>query len=141
MYIIPFFRSLNVQRMQLVPAYLPFFLFYFTVEGLYLYTNNDDKYSSNWHDFLKPSVIKASPYLLLLFLQYGGMYFFDVRLIPGFLGFFLEFLWGILPIFAITTLWSSWLRKITGNMVAGVILNTLVVSWIAATTFPFGAFF
>jgi len=141
MYIIPFFRSLNVQRMQLVPAYLPFFLFYFTVEGLYLYTNDDDKYSTNWYDFLKPSLIKASPYLLLLFLQYGGMYFFNVRLIPGFLGFFLEFLWGILPIFAVTTLWSGWLRKITGNMVVGVILNTLVVSWIAATTFPFGAFF
>ena len=140
MYIVPFFRSLSIQRIQIAPAYFPFFLIYFTVEGLYLHSN-DSRIPPDPFDFLKPSVIKASPYLLLLFLQYGCMYFFNVRLISGFIGFFLEFLWGIVPIFAVTTLWSGWLRKTTGNMIPGVILNSLVVSWIAATTFPFGAFF
>ena len=64
---------------------------------------------------------------MFLFIQYGGMYFFNVRIVPGFLGFFLEFLWGIVPIFAITAIWSSWLKKVTGNIAAGVILNSLIV--------------
>ena len=138
MYVIPFFRSLSLQRMPMVPAYLPFFLTYFTAEGFYLHSNTRT-YTDNI-DLLKPSIIKTSPYILLLTLQYGGMYLLNVRLIPGIIGFFLEFLWGIVPIFLITTLWSAWLRKTTGNIVAGVVLNTLVVSWIAATTFPFGVF-
>ena len=139
MYVVPFFRALSVQRAPIALAYVPFFLVYFTVEGLYLHSNSS-RHPPGYADF-KPAVIKTSPYILLMLLQYGGMYLWDVRLIPGLIGFFLEFLWGIVPIFAVTTLWSGWLRKITGNMTAGVVLNTLAVSWVAAATFPFGAFF
>ena len=137
MFIVPFFRSLNIQRILVAPTYLPFFFVYFTAEGLYLHSNSISQKPSNWYEFLIPAAIKLIPYILFLFIQYGGMYFFNVRIVPGFLGFFLEFLWGIVPIFAITGIWSSWLKKVTGNIAAGVILNTLIVSWVAATTFPF----
>jgi hypothetical protein len=135
MYIIPFFRSLTVQRALVALTYVPFFLIYFAIEGLYLHSYEYGK--TKFIKIISPCVIKIAPYSLLLLIQYGGMYFFNLRIFSGFTGFFLEFLWGIVPIFAVTIIWSGWLNNISGGKTSGTIFNTLIVSWVAAATFPF----
>ena len=80
------------------------------------------------------------PFVAVILLQYGSMYLLDVRLLPGFLGFFVEFLWAIVPLFVITTAASWWFNRLTGKVGMGVLFNSLIISWVSASLFPFSSF-
>ena len=84
--------------------------------------------------------LKLAPYLALLTIQYLPMFAANYRLIPGYLGFFIEFIWAIVPLLAISTFSSWWLYRHTGRIWAGVVLNTLLFAWASAGLFPFTAF-
>jgi len=138
--IVPIFKGFaSTRRLAAFPAFVPFYLPYFFTEGLYLHRFQNGHHTGI-RQLLKALGLKACPYLVLLLLQYGGMYFIGVRLLPGFLGFFVEFLWATLPLFAIAVIISCWLYMATARITTGTILNTLLFAWISATLFPFGSF-
>jgi hypothetical protein len=84
--------------------------------------------------------VKLLPFGTIVLLQYGSMYLLDVRLLPGIFGFFVEFLWAIVPLFVITTATSWWFNRVTGKIGMGIIFNSLVISWVSASLFPFSSF-
>jgi dienelactone hydrolase len=136
---VPLLNSIgNLERVLAFPNYLPFFGFYFLVEGRYFYHERKTR-ESTLMDFFRVLGLKLVPFIAILLVQYLPMYWFNVRVFPGFLGFFIEFLWGITPIFVVSTSMSWWFHRVTGRIGLGVFFNTLLLSWISASLFPFGA--
>jgi dienelactone hydrolase len=137
--IVPILAVLNNLRIPIFPLYIPFFLVYFTVEGFYLHIYRGRQYAGNAiGNLIRTGSLKLAPYLLLLAIQYGIMFATGNRLIPGFAGFFIEFIWAIVPMFIFSTAISWGLYRFTGRIGAGVVLNSLIFAWICAGLFPFG---
>jgi len=128
-----------VGRAVVFPSYVPFFLCFFFVEGLYLHVLRKGS-GQEYSDLFRVLAIKLIPYLAVLGTQYVPMYTLNLRLFPGLLGFFLEFIWAIVPLFAISTACSWWLHRVTGRIGAGAIFNSLLIAWVSASLFPFGTF-
>jgi dienelactone hydrolase len=139
--IVPVFIPLTSIRAAMFPQFIPFYLVYFVVEGLWLHIYRTRQHSGNPAvNYMRTLSIKVVPYLALIVLQYGSMFLFGVAPLPGFLGFFIEFLWGIVPLFAVSTFISWWLYRYTGRVWMGALLNALLFAWLSAGLFPFGTF-
>ncbi|MCS7102816.1 MAG: hypothetical protein NZ992_02915, partial [Candidatus Korarchaeum sp.] len=83
--------------------------------------------------------VRLLPMSLALLLQYASMFVLSVKPLPSLLGFSLEFLPLMLPLFAISTTIIWWFRKL-GSPSAGILMNSLLFSWASASVFPFGGF-
>jgi hypothetical protein len=139
--LVPILVPLVASRATVFPLFIPFYLVYFTVEGLYLHVYRDRQMAgSGAGNMARTLLLKLSPYLALLTIQYLPMFVADYRLISGSLGFYIEFIWAIVPLLAISTFASWWLYRHTGRIWAGVLLNTLIFAWVSAGLFPFTAF-
>ena len=142
--IAPIFQAItSVRRLGVFLAFLPFSLAYFVAEGLYLHEfieNKLQRQQGNWVDLgncVKTVVIKIAPFFCIICLQYLSKVFFNFWILPGTLGFLVEFLWLIVPIFIITTACSWWFNRNTHRVGTGVVFNALLVAWIASVVFPF----
>ena len=139
--LIPIFVPLVVSRAEVFPLFIPFYFVYFAVEGLYLHVYRDRQTAgSAAGNMTRTFLLKLSPYLALLTLQYLPMFAANYRLLSGSLGFYIEFIWAIVPLLAISTFTSWWLYRHTGRIWASVVLNTLLFAWVSAGLFPFTAF-
>jgi dienelactone hydrolase len=141
--ITPIFRDFNSFRRVLVFfLFIAFFLPYFIAEGFFMhqlpsYNLRKQNFLSVIKNYSVTLIAKLAPFAGLIFVQYISKIVFGVWLFPGFVGFLLEIFWLITPIFAIALTFSWWFYKETGNSIPGAVLNSLVVSWITATAFPF----
>ncbi len=137
-FFVPILSTLTVRNRILVfPTYLPFFIIHFLVDGFFLF--NVKRIGRSYYlDLLNVVGIKLIPYFIVVGSQNLGMFLFNVRLFPGFLGFMLEFMLGVIPILAITSISSWWFHKESGRIGIGVIFNSLLTAWIASSLFPFG---
>ena len=139
--LVPIFIPLIPSRASMFPLFIPFFLVYFIVEGLFLHVYRDRQTAgSTARNMIRTLLLKLTPYFALLTLQYLPMFLANYRLLSGQLGFFIEFIWAIVPLLAISTFTSWWLYRHTGRIWAGVLLNTLLFAWVCAGLFPFTAF-
>jgi hypothetical protein len=140
-FIVPLFPPLIPSRAQVLPLFIPFYLIYFIAEGLYLHVYRQRQMAgSTAGNMARTLLLKLAPYLALLTIQYLPMFAANYRLIPGYLGFFIELIWVIIPLLAISSFSSWWLYRHTGRIWAGVVLNTLLFAWASAGLFPFTAF-
>jgi dienelactone hydrolase len=136
--IIPLFKSLATsKRILAFFTFLPFYLTYFFVEGLYLHKLRTPSTKSNQiKDLIKAITIRTAPYLALVALHYLPMFLFNIRIFPSFLGFIMEFILGIIPLFLISIIYSWWFYKKTKNLTMGTVINTLLFAWVSAAIFP-----
>lgn len=141
--IAPIFRAITSERrLGAFLAFLFFSLVYFIAEGLYLHEFTDQKQQKqgNWNDLrncCKTVLIKIASFLAIICLQYLPKVFFNIWVLPGTVGFLVEFLWLIIPIFIIATACSWWFYKNTHRMGTGAVFNALLIAWIASVVFPF----
>jgi hypothetical protein len=141
--IVPFFRALMpATRIPVFFMFIPFFFVYFTVEGIYLHELRQPSWRKSALltgvvNLAKTVGVKVTPYLAILLLQYVPFVLFGFLLFPAFLGFLIEFLWLLIPIFIISTACSWWLYHSTTRIGPGAVFNALVFAWIAASLFPF----
>jgi len=139
----PIFRALtSARRVLAFLAFVPFFLAYFVAEGLYLHEllelkNLEQGARVVLHSYGKALVGKITPFVALILLQYVPKVFLDIWILPSFVGFLVEFLWLIVPIFIITTTCSWWLYRNTKNVATGAMFNALMMAWTASAVFPF----
>ena len=139
--LVPLFVPLIQSRATVFPLFIPFFLIYFAMEGLYLHVYRMRQGAgSAAGNMARALLIKLGPYIALLVIQYLPMFATNTRILSGQLGFFIEFLWAIVPLMALSTFSSWWLYRLTGRIWVGVILNALLYSWVCAGLFPFTAF-
>ncbi|MDH5687063.1 MAG: alpha/beta fold hydrolase [Candidatus Bathyarchaeota archaeon] len=144
--VIPIFNDLKpTARILTFLMFVPFFLTYFFVEGLYLHEFR--KLSNRgWRSRLELSAMgkaiamKTSPYVAVLCVNYIPMLLLDFRIFPVSVGFLMEFLWGVIALFIISTACSWWFYRCTSAVGTGAIFNALLFAWSAASIFPFGGF-
>ena len=141
--IVPIFNDLKfIKRFFMFLMFIPFFLVYFLAEGLYLHEYRSEMIQKsgclpNIIDLIRVIGIKISPYIVILCLQYVPMLVLNVRIFQSYLGFFIEFIWAIIPLFIISTAYSLWFYRKTSTIGVGVIFNSLIFAWISASLFPF----
>jgi len=139
----PVFRSLtSVRCIFAFFAFLPFFLVYFLVEGLYLHELHDWSWQKQGlvSDLLscgKVALGKVAPFVTVICLQYVPIVLFSLWIFPSYVGFLVEFLWSIVPLFIITTTCSWWFYRNTKSVWSGAVFNALMMAWVASTVFPF----
>ncbi|MCX6648990.1 MAG: alpha/beta hydrolase [Candidatus Bathyarchaeota archaeon] len=139
--LVPIFVPLTSSRASVFPLFIPFYLIYFAAESLYLHVYRGRQTAgSTAGNMIRTLLLKLAPYFALLALQYLPMFAANYRLISGSLGFFIEFIWAIVPLLAISTFASWWLYRHTGRIWAGVLLNALLFAWVSSGLFPFTAF-
>ncbi len=140
-FIVPIFTPLIESRALVFPLFIPFYLVYFAAEGLYLHVYRERQMAgSTAGNMARTLMLKLAPYLALLTIQYLPMFIANIRVIPGTLGFFIEFIWAIIPLLSISSFSTWWLYRYTGRIWAGMILATLLFAWASAGLFPFTAF-
>lgn len=132
----------SLQRVLMMPVFLPFFLVYFFAEGMYLHRLRSQRLAGTKPQFgirhlLKTVAIKTVPFLALLVLQYVPIVFFGVKPFSGSFGLLFEFFGLITALFAITTVCSWWFYRSTSRIGLGVVFNALLIAWIASIAFPF----
>ncbi|MEM3026738.1 MAG: alpha/beta fold hydrolase, partial [Thermoproteota archaeon] len=141
---VPIFRVLSIPaRIILFLTFIPFFLVFFYVEGIYLHIL---RRGSGKNGFLQEAVemgrtigIKIAPYILVMGMQYIPMFLFEIKPLTSFLGFLIEFLPLITVLFIISTACSWWLHRVTSSIGTGTVFNALLFAWVSAGVFPFGA--
>lgn len=138
-FFVPILTPLIVRnRMLALPTYLPFFFAYFFVDGFFLFELKQST-DGGFNELTNVLGIKLLPFILVVGSQYMGMYVLNFRLFPGYLGFMLEFMLGVIPLLAVSTISSWWLYRASGRIGLGVLFNTLLFAWIASSLFPFGS--
>lgn len=139
----PLFRSFaSVRRVLAFLAFLPFFLVYFLAEGVYFFElrswpRQTPGFFSDLFSCGKAVVGKVAPFVAVICVQYVPIVLFNLWVFPSFIGFLVEFLWLIAPIFIITTICSWWFYRNTRSVWLGAVFNALMMAWAASTTFPF----
>jgi dienelactone hydrolase len=144
--VIPVFNDLKpTVRILTFFMFVPFFLVYFFVEGLFLHEFRkwpNQRRQSRLETFAmsKAIAIKVTPYAAVLCMNYFPMLLLDFRIFAGNIGFLMEFLWGVIALFIISTACSWWFYRCTSAVGTGAIFNALLFAWSAASIFPFGRF-
>lgn len=126
--IVPIMRTLSVRRILSFFMYIPFMIVHFYSESFWF-----GEQAGN----LKGLIIsKIGIFIFIIFFQYGGFFLFNTILVSGFIGFILEFLVAIVPILIISSVITFYTSR---NQCTGrsIILNSLLLSWIAAGLFPY----
>ena len=142
---VPVFRVLHpTTRIPVFFIFIPFFLVFFFVEGMYFYTlrrtSEKTGFLSQAFAMSKIIGIKIAPYLAIMCIQYIPMFTLEVKILPSSLGFLIEFLPLLTVQFTISTICSWWFHRMTSSIGTGAIFNTLLFAWISAGAFPFGTF-
>jgi dienelactone hydrolase len=140
---VPIFNILwPSNRVSLFFVFIPFFFVYFFCEGLLLHELRNNGSGLNrgvgrFRSALKVVLIKVTPYAALILLQYVPWVLFGFPVFPSYVGFLVEFLWLLVPVFFISTFCSWWFYRITLSIGTGAIFNMLLFAWAAAVIFPF----
>jgi pimeloyl-ACP methyl ester carboxylesterase len=137
----PLFRVVTPIRLLMLLFYLAFILPFFFVEGLWLLGLLRAQAKGTWLRtqlvrMIQALLIKCIPYVALLGLQFGFAFLTGTLLFPGLIGFMLLFLWGLLPMFALSACITTLSYTLTNRIYVGAWLNALITSWSIATTFP-----
>jgi pimeloyl-ACP methyl ester carboxylesterase len=137
----PLFRIITPIRLLMLLFYLAFILPFFFVEGLWLLGLLRAQTKGTWLRtqlvrMVQALLIKCIPYVALLGLQFGFAFLTGTLLFPGLIGFMLLFLWGLLPMFALSACITTLSYTLTNRIYVGAWLNALITSWSIATTFP-----
>ena len=143
---VPVFNALGtVERYLGLLLFIPFYLPYFVAEGLFLNESLLGSGSSEnlWltaRAFVRFVAVKTIPFLALLASQYVPLFLFGSGLFPSSIGFFLEFFWGVLPMFVISSAISWWCSYKLSSPMRCVVLNAMLFAWSSAISFPYVGF-
>jgi dienelactone hydrolase len=133
---IPVFKTLFYpMRFVALLFFVPFYIVYFFVEGIFL-CKLRKKDSNIILDFLKAVGIRVVPYLVLIFLNYLPMLILGIKVFPGFVGFIVEFILAMIPLFTLTVIYSWFFYQKTNNIGVGMVFNALIFAWVSAAIFP-----
>ncbi|MFW9852507.1 MAG: alpha/beta hydrolase [Candidatus Thorarchaeota archaeon] len=140
-FIVPLLSNFNWLRALMFLILVPFMFAYFTMDGL-VFTSiyNERKREENTKNKLIASAqvvgIKLLPFILVLLIQYLTMVIFNFKILTGFLGFSMQFLIMLLPLFLIYTVITIWFFERTSSVETGALLNALLFAWTLATLLP-----
>jgi len=141
-FIFPFASDLTSYRAKMFLLYLPFILFGFISMGVFLYGRMRRPTRTSWARTLSSWSLSAIlvmtiPLLIQLAAQYVPI--FTMGVIPfvgpssALVGFIINLVQIIIILMMVLPL-STWFYQLTGNIWVGAFLNTLLVTWMFASS-------
>ncbi len=139
--IVPLFNNFSWLRMGMFLILLPFMFLFFAVDGIFIsgiYRANIKERTIQNRILTTTKIvgIKILPLLLVLLIQYLPLIIFDYKILSGFLGFSMQFIIMLLPLFVIYTVVTTWLFDRTGTLESAALLNAFLFAWTLSTLLP-----
>ena len=139
---VPLYSSFTVRRIWMFLIMLPFIFLYFAIDsiimtGTYSLIEKDGSALFSLGATSKVVGIKILPLVLVLIIQYVPLFGFNFRVLTGFLGFSMQFIIMLVPLFVIFTLIELWFYKITKDLLPGALMNAFLLSWTLSILLPF----
>ena len=140
-FIVPLLSNFNWLRALMFLILVPLMFAYFTMDGLVLTSiYKARKKEEDTKNKLIASAqvigIKLLPFVLVLLIQYLTMVIFNFKILTGFIGFSMQFLIMLLPLFLVYTAITIWFFERTSSVETGALLNALLFAWTLATLLP-----
>jgi dienelactone hydrolase len=141
-FVYPFMNDLTPYRAGMMLLYWPFVLFCFLVTGAFLHGQIRRPADNGWLATLASrsgyaSLALCLPLVLFLAVQYVPLWTTGFVPFVGPNGLFVAFVINLFPIvilFAVTAALSTWMHQLTGTVYAGAILNSLIITWVFASS-------
>jgi dienelactone hydrolase len=141
-FVYPFMNDLTLYRAGMFLLYWPFLLFCFLMTGAFIHGQirrpNDDRWLRMFLARLAYSGLALClPLILFLAVQYVPLFTAGIIPFVGPNGLFVAFVINLFPIivlYSITAGLSTWMHQLTGNVYAGAILNSLIITWVFASS-------
>jgi len=140
---VPLFSNFSWLRGLMFLLLVPFMFLYFSIDGLittgmYRTVLKEETKKHKTVATLKVIGIKLLPFVLILLIQYIPLIFFDFMILPGFLGFSMQFIIMLVPLYLIYSLVSVLFYEKTKTVETGALLNALLFAWTLSILLPIG---
>ena len=139
--IVPLFSEFTGIRALMFLVLIPFMFLYFVVDGFIstgIYEKkleNNERKRKIWVA-VKITGLKLLPLILILLLQYFPMLILGSQLFTGFLGFSMQFIIILLPLFLIYSIATLWFYEKTQSIETGALFNACLFAWTLSTLLP-----
>ncbi len=138
---VPLYSNLTIQRFWMFLILLPFIFVYFAIDGIIVTgtfnsLRKSDSSRTEIGAFSKVVGVKILPFVLVLIIQYLPLFAFEFKILTGFLGFSMQFIIMLVPLFVIFTLVETLFYKITKDILPGALLNSFLLSWTLSILLP-----
>ena len=140
---VPLFSNFSWLRGLMFLLLVPFMFLYFSIDGMmtigmYQSSVKEETKKHKTLATLEVIGIKLLPFILVLLIQYIPLIFFDFMILSGFLGFSMQFIIMIVPLFLVYTLVSVLFYEKTRTVETGALLNALLFAWTLSILLPIG---
>ncbi|MCK5304267.1 MAG: alpha/beta hydrolase [Candidatus Heimdallarchaeota archaeon] len=134
---VPLYSNFTIQRFWMFLILLPFIFVYFTFDGIIVTgtfnsLRKDESSRTEIGAISKVVGVKILPFVLVLMIQYLPLFAFEFKILTGFLGFSMQFIIMLVPLFIVFTLVEILFYKITKDILPGAFFNSLLLSWTLA---------
>jgi hypothetical protein len=138
---VPLFSEFTGMRFLMFLVLIPFMFIYFILDGIItsgIYERKLKSYNTKTKLWTGTKVVglKIFPLVLILLIQYIPMLISGFQLLTGFLGFSMQFIFMLLPLFLIYSIATLWFYDITQSLESGAVFNALLFAWTLSTLLP-----
>jgi len=138
---VPLFNEFSGIRFLMFLILIPFMFIYFLADGFIstgIYEKKLKGFGTKNKIWSTTKVVglKLLPLVLVLLVQYIPMLISGFQLLTGFLGFSMQFIFMLLPLFLIYSVATLWFYNKTKTIESGAIFNALLFAWTISTLLP-----
>jgi dienelactone hydrolase len=138
---VPLFSNFTGIRFLMFLILVPFMFIFFIFDGMitsgnYNRVRKGDSFKEKLGAFSKVTGIKVSIFVLVLLVQYIPLFAFNFRILTGFLGFSMQFIIMLVPLFISYTAITLFFYEKTGSIETSALLNALLLAWTLSTLLP-----
>ena len=138
---VPLYSNFTTQRFWMFLILLPFIFVFFVIDGIIVTGTlnsliKDESFRTKLGATTKVVGVKILPLVLVLIIQYLPLFAFEFKILTGFLGFSMQFIIMLVPLFVIFTLIEIWFYDVTNDILSGVVLNSILLSWTLSILLP-----
>jgi len=138
---VPLFNEFTGIRALMFLVLIPFMFIYFIMDGFISTGIYEKKLKGNnkrakiW-SATKVTGLKLLPLILVLLIQYLPLLISGFQLFTGFLGFSMQFIFILLPLFLIYSVATLWFYEKTKTIETGALFSALLFAWTLSTLLP-----
>ncbi len=138
---VPLFSEFTGLRALMFLVLVPFMFIYFIMDGfistgIYEKKLKDNKRKTKIWVASKVTGLKLLPLVLILLIQYVPMLISGYQIFTGFLGFSMQFVIMLLPLFLIYSIATIWFYEKTRSIESGALFNALLFAWTLSILLP-----
>lgn len=138
---VPLLSNFTGIRFLMFLLLVPFIFIFFIFDGLitagnYNRIRKGDTDREKFKALVKITAIKISFLVLVLLILYIPLFAFNFRILTGFLGFSMQFIIMLVPLFIAYSIVTIFFYEKTGSLETSALINALFLAWTLSTLLP-----